>query len=86
MRVHCDITVIGGLASSEELVYSSEREHLVEWHRNNLSRNINKTNELIRNFRKGKLGDHAPVLIGRLEVERAGNFKFLALTFLSDLS
>jgi hypothetical protein len=50
---------------------------------NNISLNVNKTKELIMDFRK-KQREHAPIHGGTV-VEKLKNFKFLCLHFTVDL-
>eukprot|EP00061_Rhincodon_typus_P015772 g43646.t1 len=52
---------------------------------NKLSLNVGKPKELIINFRK-KGGEHAPIYINRMEVERMKSIKFLGVTINDNLS
>ncbi|XP_059833317.1 aquaporin-4 isoform X2 [Hypanus sabinus] len=75
------------IKGDDESAYIRENENLVEWcHNNNLSLNLNKTKELIVDFRRGKPEVHEPVIIRGSEVERVSNFKFLGVTISEDLS
>jgi hypothetical protein len=57
---------------------------LAEWcQENNLSLNINKTNEMIVDFRK-KQREHAPFHIDWTTVENVENFKFLGIYIIDD--
>ena len=51
---------------------------------NNISLNVNKTNELIVDFRK-KQREHAPIHIDGTVVEKMKSFKFLCLHITVDL-
>ncbi|XP_051886490.1 uncharacterized protein LOC127578465 isoform X2 [Pristis pectinata] len=82
-----DTTVVGRISDGDEEAYRSEIDWLVEWcHNNNLALNVSKTKELTVDFRKGKSGEHTPVLIERSTVERASSFKFLGVNISEDLS
>ena len=66
--------------------YRNEIEILVNWcGNNNLSLNVNKTKEIVIDFRKRE-GEHAPVYINRDEVERVKSFKFLSVQITLSLS
>ena len=52
---------------------------------NNLSLNVNKTKEIVIDFRKHK-GEHAPVYINGDEVEKVESFKFLGVQITNNLS
>ena len=55
----------------------NEIDHVVKWcGDNNPSLNVNKTKEIVIDFRKRK-GEHAPVYINGDEVERVESFRFL---------
>jgi hypothetical protein len=48
------------------------------WQENNLSLNVNKTKEMIVDFRKQKR-EHPPIHIDRTAVEKVESFKFLGV-------
>eukprot|EP00061_Rhincodon_typus_P015888 g43819.t1 len=52
---------------------------------NNLSLNVDKTKELITDFRK-KGGEHAPIYTNGTEVEKEESVKFLRVTIIDNLS
>ena len=57
----------------------------MEWcQENNLSLKVNKTKELIVDFRKQQR-EHAPIHINRNAVEKVDSFKFLGLHITDDL-
>ena len=58
-----DNTVVGRISNNDETEYRNEIEKLVNWcGDNNLSLNVNKTKEIVIDFRKRR-GEHAPVYI-----------------------
>ena len=64
-----DTTVVGRISNNDETEYRNEIENLVNWcGDNNFSLNVNKTKEIVIDFRKCK-GEHAPVDINGDEVE-----------------
>ena len=70
-----DTTVVGWISNNDETEYRKEIENLVNWcGNNNLSLNVNKTKEIVINFRK-RSGEHAPVYINGDKVERVEIFK-----------
>ncbi|XP_051868388.1 uncharacterized protein LOC127568547 [Pristis pectinata] len=77
-----DTTIVGRISNSDESEYRKEIESLVEWCHDN---NVNKTKELVIDFRKGG-GVHAPVYISGAEVERVESFKFLGVNVTNSLS
>ncbi len=94
-------TIIQGIISSEMLVrtgplngkckkkkknYRSEVSRLAGWCRvNNLSLNVEKTKEIVVDFRKVHT-QHAPLTINGATVERASSTKFLGVHITEDLS
>eukprot|EP00061_Rhincodon_typus_P001952 g16236.t1 len=81
-----DITIAGEISNNAESKYRRKIEGLVTWCKeNNLSLKISKTKELIINFRK-KGGEHAPIYINGIEVDRVKNIRFLGVTITDDLS
>ena len=64
-----------------------EVQHQVRWcEENNLTLNTKKTKELVVDFRRSRRGQHAPIFIDGVEVERVTNFKFLGVHISEDLS
>jgi len=63
-----------------------EIENLVNWcSDNNLSLNVNKTKEIVVDFRQ-RSGGHAPVYISEDEVEMIESFKFLGVRIINNLT
>ena len=82
-----DTTVIGLIMGNDDRAYTEEVQHQVRWcAENNLALNTSKTKELIVDFRRGRRGQHAPVFINGVEVERVASFKFLGVHISEDLS
>lgn len=78
-----DTTVIGLISNNDEMAYRREVENLSLWcHDNNLSLNVNKTKEIIVDFRI-KRPDHTPIIIDGASVEIVDSFRFLG-THISD--
>jgi hypothetical protein len=72
-------TVIGLITSIDKTAYREEVRTLAKWCReNNLSLNVNKTKELIRDFRRQQR-EHAPIHINGTAVEKVKSFKFLGV-------
>ena len=62
IRFADDATVVGQITNNGETAYREEVRALAEWDQeNNLSLNVNKTKELIVDFRKQR--EHAPIHI-----------------------
>ncbi|KAG7474480.1 RNA-directed DNA polymerase from transposon BS [Solea senegalensis] len=71
---------------SQEAMYRDEVQHLEDWCRvNNLLLNVDKTKEMIIDFRKSQT-EHAPLSISGRTVERVENIKFLGVQISQDLS
>uniref|UniRef100_A0A8C5DJK7 Reverse transcriptase domain-containing protein n=1 Tax=Gouania willdenowi TaxID=441366 RepID=A0A8C5DJK7_GOUWI len=72
-----DTTVVGLIRGEDETAYRAEVEELSRWcSANNLTLNIQKTKELIMDFRKIRQ-DHTPLLINGEQVETVTTFRFL---------
>jgi hypothetical protein len=70
-------TVVGLITNNDQTAYRKEVRALGVWYQeNNLSPNINKTKELIVDFRKQQR-EHPPIHIDRTTVEKVESFKFL---------
>ena len=81
-----DITVVSRISNNGETEYRNEIEILVNWcGNNNLSLTVNKTKEIVIDFRKHK-GEHAPVYINGDELERVESFRFLGVQITNNLS
>ena len=78
-------TVVGLIGDDRYLDYREEVEQLVAWcSKNNLILNVDKTKEIIVNFRK-KQPSHAPLLINNTAVELVSSTKCTSQTTSPDL-
>ena len=69
-----DATVVGQITNNDETAYREEVRALAErCQENNLSLNVNKTKELIMDFRKQQR-EHAPIHIDGTAVEKVKSF------------
>ncbi len=74
-----DTTIIGLISDDEESAYRDEVNTLAQWcQSNNLSLNVNKTKELIVDYRRQERR-HASSDINGDRVERISSFKFLGV-------
>ncbi len=81
-----DTTVVGLISNRDETNYRSEVSRLAGWCRvNNLSLNVEKTKEIVVDFRRVHT-QHAPLTINGAIVERASSTKFLGVHITEDLS
>ncbi len=81
-----DTTVVGLISNRDETNYRSEVSRLAGWCRVNiLSLNVEKTKEIVVDFRKVHT-QHAPLTITGATVERASSTKFLGVHITEDLS
>ncbi len=81
-----DTTVVGLISNRDETNYRSEVSRLAGWCRvNNLSLNVEKTKEIVVDFRRVHT-QHAPLTINGVTVERASSTKFLGVHITDDLS
>ncbi|KAL0148027.1 hypothetical protein M9458_056642 [Cirrhinus mrigala] len=81
-----DTTVVGLISKRDETDYRSEVSRLAAWYRdNNLSLNVEKTKEIIVDFRRAHT-QHAPLTINGASVERVSSTKFLGVHITEDLS
>ncbi len=81
-----DTTVVGLISNRDETNYRSEVSRLAGWCRvNNLSLNVEKTKEIVVDFRRVH-NQHAPLTINGATVERASSTKFLGVHITDDLS
>ena len=82
---YADDTTLGGLISNDESSYRQEVSNLVQWGQdNNLELNVNKTRELIVDFRRNP-SVIQPLSINGSEVEIVDSFKFLGVHISNDL-
>ena len=80
-----DTTVTGLISNNDETDYRHEIDRIVHWcETNNLFLNVNKTKEMIIDFRKNK-GPILPLSINNTEVEQIDTFKFLGTHISNDL-
>ena len=69
-------TVVGLIRDNNNTVYREEVKHLVDWYKtNNLALNIDKTKEIIVDFRRSQPSD-TPHLINHTAVEKVRGTKF----------
>ncbi len=81
-----DTTVIGLITDNDETAYREEVSTLTKWcQENHLSLNINKTKELVMDFRR-QSREHTPITIDKTPVERVSSFKFLGIHITEDLT
>ncbi len=81
-----DTTVVGLISNRDETNYRREVSRLAGWCRdNNLSLNVEKTKEIVVDFRRVHT-QHAPLTINGATVERASSTKFLGVHITEDLS
>ena len=74
-----DTTVVGLITNNEETAYKEEVRALGVWcQENNLTLNVNKTKEMIVDFRKQQR-EQPPIHIDGTVVERVVSFKFLGV-------
>ena len=79
-------TAVGLITNNDETAYREAVRALAEWcQENNLSHNVNKTKELIVNFRKQQR-EHTPIHIDRTAVEKVESFKFLIVHITDNLN
>ncbi|KAJ8347410.1 hypothetical protein AAFF_G00207760 [Aldrovandia affinis] len=80
-----DTTVLGLISDDDETAYREEVGSLTQWcQENNLALNAQKTKELIVDYRRQR-GEHAPISIDGVAVERVSSFKFLGVHISEDL-
>ncbi len=81
-----DTTVVGLISKRDETNYRSEVSRLAGWcSDNNLSLNVEKTKEIVVDFRRVHT-QHAPLTINGATVERVSSTKFLGVHITEDLS
>uniref|UniRef100_A0A8C8I2H8 Metalloproteinase inhibitor 2 n=1 Tax=Oncorhynchus tshawytscha TaxID=74940 RepID=A0A8C8I2H8_ONCTS len=75
-----DTTVVGLITNNDETAYREEVRALGVWcQENNLTLNVNKTKEMIVDFRKQQREHTPPIHIDGTVVERVASFKFLGI-------
>ncbi len=81
-----DTTVIGLITDNDETPYREEVSTLSKWcQENHLSLNIDKTKELVVDFRRQST-EHTPISIDKTPVERVNSFKFLGVHITEDIT
>ncbi len=81
-----DTTVIGLITDNDETAYRAEVSTLTKWcQENHLSLNIDKTKELVVDFRR-QSREHTPITLDKTPVERVNSFKFLCVHITEDLT
>ncbi len=82
-----DTTVVGLISNNDETHYREEVAQLAEWcGANNLSLNVEKTKEVVLDFRRRNSTDHPPLTIDSSTVERVSSTKFLGVHITEDLT
>ncbi len=83
----CLTTVVGLISNNDETHYREEVAQLAEWcGANNLSLNVEKTKEVVLDFRRRNFIDHPPLTIDSSSVERVSSTKFLGVHITEDLT
>ncbi len=82
-----DTTVVGLISNNDETHYREEVAQLAEWcGANYLSLNVEKTKEVVMDFRRRNSTDHPPLTIDSSTVERVSSTKFLGVHITEDLT
>ncbi|KAI4879858.1 hypothetical protein NFI96_004003 [Prochilodus magdalenae] len=80
------MSVVGLITKNNETAYREEVQRLMDWCRtNNLSLNVDKTKEMVVDFRRVR-GDHAPLNINGSAVEIVQSTKFLGVHIMENLT
>ena len=73
-----DTTIVGLITGNDESAYREEVDTLTTWCQdNNLSLNISKTKEMIVDYRRRQVEEHAPLYINGSTVEKVSCFSLL---------
>ncbi|KAK3525720.1 hypothetical protein QTP70_006752 [Hemibagrus guttatus] len=81
-----DTTVVGLISKNYESAYREEVRRLTAWCKaNNLSLNVDKTKEMVVDFRRAQSG-HSPLFINGTSVEIAKSTKFLGVHLAENLT
>lgn len=81
-----DTTVVGLINNNDETNYRSEVSRLATWCKdNNLHLNVEKTKEIVVDFRRGNT-QHSPLILNGAAVEQVSSTKFLGVHISHDLS
>ncbi len=82
-----DTTVVGLISNNDETHYREEVAQLAEWcGANNLSLSVEKTKEVVVDFRRRNSIDHPPLTIDSSTVEKVSSTKFLGVHITEDLT
>ncbi len=82
-----DTTVVGLISNNDETHYREEVAQLAEWcGATNLSLNVEKTKEVVLDFRRRNSTDHPPLTIDSSTVERVSSTKFLGVHITENLT
>ncbi|KAK3505592.1 hypothetical protein QTP70_005236 [Hemibagrus guttatus] len=74
-----DMTVVGLISKNDESAYREEVQRLTAWcEANNLSLNVDKTKEMVVDFRRAQ-SDHSPLFIDGSPLEIVKSTKFLGI-------
>ncbi|KAI4876464.1 hypothetical protein NFI96_002534 [Prochilodus magdalenae] len=80
------VQVVGLISKNDESAYREEVQRLTDWCRtNNLSLNVDKTKEMVVDFRRTRR-DHSPLHIDGSTVEIVKSTKFLGVHLAEDLT
>ncbi|KAI5098695.1 hypothetical protein C0J45_10834 [Silurus meridionalis] len=81
-----DTTVVGLISKNDESAYREEVQRLTAWcGANNLSLNVDKTKEMVVDFRRTQ-SDHSPLIIDGSSVEIIKSTKFLGVNLADNLT
>ncbi|KAI5616377.1 gastrula zinc finger protein XlCGF28.1-like [Silurus asotus] len=81
-----DTTVVGLISKNDESAYREEVQRLTAWcGANNLSLNVDKTKEMVVDFRRAQ-SDHSPLIIDGSSVEIVKSTKFLGVHLADNLT
>ncbi|KAI5614754.1 gastrula zinc finger protein XlCGF28.1-like, partial [Silurus asotus] len=81
-----DTTVVGLISKNDESAYREEVQRLTAWcGANNLSLNVDKTKEMVIDFRRVQ-SDHSPLIIDGSSVEIVKSTKFLGVLLADNLT
>lgn len=87
IKFAADRTVVGLISNDDETAYRKEVEQLTSWcNSHNLFLNVDRTKEMVIDFRKAGKHNHAPLTISGAAVERVDGVKFLGVHLADDLA
>ncbi|XP_051560757.1 uncharacterized protein LOC127445059 [Myxocyprinus asiaticus] len=79
------MTVVGLISKNDESAYREEVQQLTDWCITNLSLNVDKTKEMVVDFRRARR-DHSPLNIDGSSVEIVKSTKFLGVHLVENLT